>query len=81
MKLVSALGAILSPVTVFNMPDDLVTRIAGESEEHRAEREELNKQLDILAKGASTCKKFIGNRGLCMRSIPFLAYLVSNEFI
>ncbi|KAL2362838.1 hypothetical protein RJZ56_004253 [Blastomyces dermatitidis] len=64
MKLVSALGALLSPITVFNMPDDIVTRIAGESEEHRAEREELNKQLDILAKGAFTCKQFIGNRGL-----------------
>ncbi|EGE80242.2 dynamin GTPase, variant [Blastomyces dermatitidis ATCC 18188] len=70
MKLVSALGAILSPITVFNMPDDIVTRIAGESEEHRAEREELNKQLDILAKGAFTCKQFIGNRGLLNGNEP-----------
>ncbi|CAO1596636.1 hypothetical protein XANCAGTX0491_000470 [Xanthoria calcicola] len=44
------------------MPFDLVTRIAGESEQNRAQREQLNKQLDVLVKGSETCKRFIGVR-------------------
>lgn len=44
------------------MPADLVTRIAGESEENRAQREQLSKQLDVLMKGSDTCKRFIGVR-------------------
>ena len=44
------------------MPADLVTRIAGESEESRALREQLNKQLDVLMKGSDTCKRFVGVR-------------------
>lgn len=46
------------------MPADLVTRIAGESEENRAQREQLTKQLDVLMKGSDTCKHFIGVRNL-----------------
>lgn len=44
------------------MPSDQVTRIAGESEENRALREQLNKKLHILTKGLETCKRFIGIR-------------------
>ena len=44
------------------MPADLVTSIAGESEENRAQREQLNKQLEVLMKGTETCKRFIGVR-------------------
>ncbi|KAI9772282.1 MAG: hypothetical protein M1840_001031 [Geoglossum simile] len=61
-KLISPLGDIFSPVTVTTMPDDLVTHIAGESEENRAQREQLAKQLDVLTKGSDTCKRFIGVR-------------------
>ncbi|KAI9774215.1 MAG: hypothetical protein M1839_001761 [Geoglossum umbratile] len=61
-KLISPLGDIFSPVTVITMSDDLVTRIAGESEENRAQREQLTKQLDVLTKGSDTCKRFIGVR-------------------
>lgn len=46
------------------MPADLVTRIAGESEENRAQHEQLNRQLDVLIKGSETCKRFIGVRVL-----------------
>jgi len=46
------------------MPADLVTRIAGESEENRAQREQLTRQLDVLMKGSETCKSFIGVRVL-----------------
>jgi hypothetical protein len=46
------------------MPASLVTSIAGESEENRAQREQLTRQLDVLIKGSETCKRFIGVRGL-----------------
>jgi hypothetical protein len=61
-KLISPLGDIFSPVAVSAMPADLVTRIAGESEENRGQREQLTKQLDVLMKGSDTCKRFIGVR-------------------
>lgn len=61
-KLISRLHDIFSPITVTSMPADLVTSIAGESEENRAQREQLNKQLEVLMKGTETCKRFIGVR-------------------
>ncbi len=61
-KLISPLGDVFSPVIVSAMPADLVTRIAGESEENRAQRGQLTKQLDVLMKGSDTCKRFIGIR-------------------
>ncbi|KAL2156650.1 hypothetical protein VTH82DRAFT_1395 [Thermothelomyces myriococcoides] len=57
-KLMSALEDILSPVFVAEMSANDVTRIAGESEETRSERERLNKQLEILQNGRDTCKRF-----------------------
>ncbi|KAI4219206.1 MAG: hypothetical protein L6R40_008733, partial [Gallowayella cf. fulva] len=51
------------------MPADLVTRIAGESEQNRAQREQLNKQLDVLVKGSETCKRFIGVRLLGKKAL------------
>ena len=54
------------------MATDRVNSIAGESEESRALREQLTKQLDILMKGSETCKRFIGVRTLGKTStIPF----------
>ncbi|KAK3935347.1 dynamin family protein [Diplogelasinospora grovesii] len=61
-KLVDVLGNILSPVSVYEMPSDLVSRIAGESEESRTQREQLTRQLDVLRKGLDTCKRFAGLR-------------------
>jgi len=61
-KLISPLHDIFSPITVTSMPADLVTSIAGESEENRAQREQLNKQLEVLMKGIETCKRFVGVR-------------------
>ncbi|KAH6857010.1 P-loop containing nucleoside triphosphate hydrolase protein [Chaetomium sp. MPI-CAGE-AT-0009] len=59
-KLMSALDGILSPLSVYMMPADQVARIAGESEETRAERDQLNKQLDVLRNGLATCKRIVG---------------------
>lgn len=44
------------------MSADLVTSMAGESEESRGQREQFAKQLDVLTKGSDTCKRFIGVR-------------------
>ncbi len=56
----SQLHGILSPVSVFEMSNEKVKRIAGESEESRAQREQLVRQLDVLRKGLETCKHFAG---------------------
>ena len=45
-KLISPLDGIFTAVAVSAMSDDFVTRIAGESEEDRARRGLLTKQLD-----------------------------------
>ncbi|KAK4233415.1 hypothetical protein C8A03DRAFT_19520, partial [Achaetomium macrosporum] len=61
-KLISALDRILHPVSICQMLDEQVARIAGESEETRTEREQLNKQLEVLRNGLETCKRFVGFR-------------------
>jgi hypothetical protein len=61
-KLVSAIDDIFSPVKVYQMSPELVSRIAGESEESRTEREQLNKQLEVLRDGLHTCRRFAGFR-------------------
>ena len=57
-KLLSALPDILSPVSVFTMPQELVTLMAGESQQSRVQREELMKKIDVLEKGSATCNRF-----------------------
>ncbi|KAH8656617.1 P-loop containing nucleoside triphosphate hydrolase protein [Tricladium varicosporioides] len=61
-QLISPLYNIFSPVTVTSMPESLVLSIADESEEDRAQREQLNKQLEVLTKGIEICKRFVGVR-------------------
>lgn len=58
VKLVSKLHDIFSPMAVISMPANLVAAIAGESEQTRAEREQLTRQLDVLTKGSEICKRF-----------------------
>jgi hypothetical protein len=57
-ELVSRLTGLISPVQVFQMTPEFVTRIAGESEESKANRRQLQNQFDVLAKGYETCKRF-----------------------
>ncbi|KAL8410370.1 hypothetical protein RB596_000180 [Gaeumannomyces avenae] len=59
-KLMSALDRILPPASVYQMLDDQVARIAGESDETRIEREQLSKELAVLRNGSETCKRFAG---------------------
>lgn len=63
-QLLAALPALFTPLTAFEMPEDLVSEIAGESEESQSLREQLNKKLWILKKGSDTCRRFVGIRGL-----------------
>lgn len=72
-KLISPFGGIFTPVAVSAMSDDSMTSMAGESEENRAQREQLTKQLDVLTKGSDTCKRFIGIR-LLGKADPCLFY-------
>ncbi|KAK9787938.1 putative GED domain-containing protein [Seiridium cardinale] len=61
-KLLAVLADILSPVTVFKMPDEMVESIAGESTHSRALRGKLAGQIDVLEKGSETCKRFAGSQ-------------------
>ncbi|KAI0204468.1 dynamin family protein [Astrocystis sublimbata] len=61
-KLMAALPAMLSPTVVFKMPEDIVSTIAGESQEMRVKRATLAAQVETLAKGSETCKRFAGIR-------------------
>ncbi|KAL5041207.1 hypothetical protein BDW71DRAFT_212352 [Aspergillus fruticulosus] len=61
-KLMLALIQIFSPVSVFDMHGKVVTRIAGESEENRSLREQLNRKLQVLGRGTEICQQFVGIR-------------------
>lgn len=61
-KLIMALARILQPADIFGMPYDKVERIAGEPEENKHQREQLNKQVHVLDKGSEFCKRFVGLR-------------------
>ncbi|KAI9708858.1 MAG: hypothetical protein M1812_007878 [Candelaria pacifica] len=71
-KLVSPIGGIFNPVAISVMSADLVTSIAGESEENRAQCEQLIKQLEVLMKGSDICKRFVG--------IGLLKYLIRKLY-
>jgi len=58
-KMISKLEGILSPIRVAYLTADVVTSVAGESDESRARRKQLTHQLDVLIKGSETCKKFM----------------------
>ncbi|KFY95134.1 hypothetical protein V500_02918 [Pseudogymnoascus sp. VKM F-4518 (FW-2643)] len=56
--IVRKLDEILCPTTVFRMPPDLVTKIAGESEEKVQKREEILSRLSTLEAGAQICRQY-----------------------
>ncbi|KAI9040416.1 P-loop containing nucleoside triphosphate hydrolase protein [Aspergillus affinis] len=62
-KLMLALLDIFSPVVVVNMHGKMVTQIAGESEENRSLRDQLDRKLQVLTRGFETCQQFVGVRG------------------
>ncbi|KAI1114052.1 P-loop containing nucleoside triphosphate hydrolase protein [Nemania sp. NC0429] len=60
--LMAALPQIFSPIVVLEMPEDLVSTIAGEPQEVQAERAGLENQIEVLIKGSNTCKRFADSR-------------------
>ncbi|KAI8623502.1 vacuolar sorting protein [Xylariaceae sp. FL1651] len=79
MKLMSALQHIFSPVSVYQMKTAVVSRIAGESEESKYERSELEKQLKILRIGSETCKHFVGSWTLEQLRSMFLDEKITSK--
>lgn len=77
VKLLSALSTLFTPIIAYDMPEDLITQIAGESEESQSLREQLSKKLWILKKGSDTCRRFVGIRGPGKRITPLFALLLS----
>ncbi|KAE8365646.1 P-loop containing nucleoside triphosphate hydrolase protein [Aspergillus caelatus] len=62
--LTKSLNQLLSPIGVHDMPDALVSRIAGESKENRDLREQLSKKLETLENGSKTCRRFVNIQGI-----------------
>jgi hypothetical protein len=58
-NIIAKIDSILSPVKVTHLDTEVVTSVAGESEESRVRRRQLTNQLDVLVQGLETCKKFI----------------------
>ena len=58
-EIIAKLSDIVSPIRVTSLDSDVVTDIAGESGESRAERSQLETQLGVLVQGLETCKRFM----------------------
>ncbi|KFX88815.1 hypothetical protein O988_08880 [Pseudogymnoascus sp. VKM F-3808] len=56
--IIRKLDEVLCPTTVFRMPPELVTKIAGESDEKMQEREEVLSKLNTLEAGAQICRQY-----------------------
>jgi hypothetical protein len=78
VKLIQSLTSLLSPVQVFEMPSELVARIAGESEEDSLLRDQLKKKLQILGKGLETCRQFVCSRGIGTNE-PREVYAIADQ--
>lgn len=58
VSLVAELRRILTPLEVSLMAEEIVARIAGETKESRAVRDELNGKLKVLQSGFDICNKY-----------------------
>jgi hypothetical protein len=58
-NIINKLDDILSPIKIIYLANDVVTSVAGESEESRTKRKQLNDQLSVLVQGLETCKRFM----------------------
>lgn len=78
VKLLSALSTLFTPTIAYDMPKDLITQIAGESEASQSLREQLSKKLWILQKGSDTYRQFVGIRGPGKRISPLFTRLLTK---
>ncbi|KAG9196799.1 hypothetical protein G6514_004203 [Epicoccum nigrum] len=58
-NLIAKLGDILSLTKVTCLTADVVTSVAGESEQSRSKRKQLKNQLNVLVQGLETCRQFV----------------------
>ena len=61
--LISDLWSIFSPINVGQMSSNLVTKIAGESTESQALRQQLSRKLQTLERGLETCQRHRSTAG------------------
>lgn len=76
-QIVRKLDEVLCPTTVFRMPPELVTKIAGESKEKIQEREEILSRLSTLEAGAQICRQYAMRPQSC--EYIFISYELDNE--
>jgi hypothetical protein len=67
--IIRKLDEVLCPTTVFRMPPELVTKIAGESDEKVQEREEVLSKLNTLEAGAQICRQYAMRPQSCEYSL------------
>jgi hypothetical protein len=56
--IVREIPRMLCPTAVYSMDSELITKIAGESEEKSQEREEIRRKLETLQTGARICRQY-----------------------
>jgi hypothetical protein len=79
-NLIAKLSDILSPIKVTYLTADVVTGVAGESEQSRSKRKQLTNRLDVLVQGLETCRQFVvGNlHGTSGSRLP-QCYILNQE--
>lgn len=56
--IVESLVEIFTPLSVVQMEEELVRKIASESPENQTQRQLLELKVDVLAKGMEICKRY-----------------------
>ncbi|KAH7390994.1 P-loop containing nucleoside triphosphate hydrolase protein [Phaeosphaeria sp. MPI-PUGE-AT-0046c] len=71
-NIIARLDNILAPIKIACLSNEVITSVAGESEESRFQRKQLTNQLSVLVQGLGTCKRFVGRtlRGTRRLSLP-----------
>ncbi len=62
--LIKDLWALFSPVDVGSMPSETIAKIAEETSESQALRQQLTRKLSILEKGLEVCQRYSSPRTL-----------------
>jgi hypothetical protein len=79
--LVEELSKILEPIDILSMSPEMVSKIAGETEESRNNRKALGEKLVILSKGMESCRRYAraGVDGKSWLTEPIPLVLISPQ--
>lgn len=69
--LLKDLGEVFSPVSVMQMEENSVRKIATESQENQNQRELLTRKRAVLSSGLEICQRYVG-RGMLGKISEFL---------